>query len=69
MAGEKEVEKCRGVEELAKSSLAETEGKLKKAQQDYEKTYARANPAPEVAVRTQYLSACQFPQCNSELAT
>ncbi|CAL8466949.1 g6485 [Coccomyxa elongata] len=48
LAGEKEVEKCRGVEELAKSSLADTEGKLKKAQQEYEKTYARANPAPEV---------------------
>lgn len=67
MVGEKEVEECRGVEELAKSSVADTEGKLKKAQQEYEKTYARANPAPEVVVGTQHLSACHCQRATSSV--
>lgn len=49
VAGEKDVQTCKGVEELAKSSLSESEEKYRKAQQEYEKTYARANPPPEPA--------------------
>lgn len=44
---EKDVQTCKGVEELAKTSLSEAQEKYKKALQEYEKTYARANPPPE----------------------
>ena len=47
VAGKKDVQTCKGVEELAKSSLSESEEKYRKAQAEYEKTYARANPPPE----------------------
>jgi hypothetical protein len=52
------------VEELAKTSLSEAQEKYKKALQEYEKTYARANPPPEpVTVRAILNPTCDKLRC------